>query len=444
MTTSNIRHLNTDQKIAFENIKIFINLAGGGMHLLTGWAGVGKTFLLQDLVDEMKKHGKILVTAPTNKAVKVLKRFIITIVDFSTTHSALGMKEHIDESGVLTFKRDPMLGYPADNYTHIVVDEASMLGDEMFGELIQLSETGKKILLVGDPLQIPPVNHEFASPFNKEVRQTYNIEVSSLETIVRQAENSPILQFAQYIRENVRKPIQILNSQEVKNDIFMIKKIEEGKIFQNQILPLYKSKDYDRSTDHIKVIAWRNKTVDKYNNMIRSYIFGDNLPKIVTGEKLIMDAPVMDERKVIIATNEEVEVLSCEVRIEENFNMKYYWTRVRVLDGGVFDEYMLKIIHEDSEARYKEILRLQALLAKSFPKKSYQAKSAWLDYYEFIQYWHHVKYSYCITAHRSQGSTYNTAIVLKWDIDTNLDVYERNRILYTACTRPSQTLYVIY
>lgn len=439
-----MRELKTDQAAAFEDIKIFINLAGGGIHLLTGCAGVGKTYLLGDLVDEMKKHGKVLVTAPTNKAVKVLKRFIITTTDFSTTHSALGMKEHIDESGNLTFKRDPMLGYPADNYTHIVVDEASMIGDEMFVELIQLSESGKKILLVGDPLQIPPVNHEFAPPFDREVRRTYNIEVSSLETIVRQAENSSILQFSKHIRENIHKPIQILNSQEVKNDIFMIKRREEGEIFQNQILPLYKSEHYNRSTDYIKVIAWRNKTVDKYNDMIRKYIFGDNLPKIVQGEKLILDAPVMDGRKVIIATNEEVEVLSCEVRTEENFNMKYYWTRVRVIDRGVFDEYMLKVIHEDSEDRYKEILRLQAILAKSYPKKSYQAKSAWLDYYEFIQYWHHVKYSYCITAHKSQGSTYNIAYVHKWDIDTNINVYERNRILYTACTRPSQTLYVIY
>lgn len=417
------------------------------MYLLTGTAGTGKTYLLEDIVDYMNKKGKVLITAPTHKAVKVLKHFITSRSDFSTTHSALGMKEYISEDGELSFKRDPMMGYPADSYTHMLVDEASMIDDLMFTEIVNLSENGKKILLVGDPLQIPPVNHESAPPFDKETRLNYNIEVSTLDTIIRQAQTNPIIQFAQDIRTKVRKPIQILNPQEVKNEsggIFFVKRREEPSFFEQFILPMYKSEAYNRSIDHIKVIAWRNKTVDHYNNLIRQYLFGKDTPKIVVTEKLIMDAPVVEDRKVLISTNEEVEVLSCEVRIEESFNMKYYWIKVRILNGGTFNECMLRIIHEDSEERYKEILKLQAMLAKSYSKGSYKSKSAWLDYYEFIQYWHHVKYSYCITAHKSQASTYHTAYVHKWDIDANYDVFERNRILYTACTRPSENLYVVY
>jgi len=54
-----------------------------------------------------------------------------------------------------------------------------------------------------------------------------------------------------------------------------------------------------------------------------------------------------------------------------------------------------------------------------------------------------VSYSYSITAHKSQGSTYNTTFVLEDDINVNIDVVERNRIKYTAYTRASNKLYVL-
>lgn len=442
-----MRELKADQLRAFEQIKMFFTLDGGGIHLLTGTAGTGKTYLLEDVVDLIRTKGRVLVTAPTHKALKVLKQFIHTSTDFSTIHAALGLKEHIDEDGKISFRHDPSLGYPADNYTHIIVDEASMVGDELFEELLKLSENGKKILLVGDPLQIPPVNHIDAPPFNKEIRLANNIEVSLLDTIIRQAQGNPLIQFAQSIRENIRKPIQIFDPQEVKTTsvgVFYIKIRESKDFFQEKILPLYNSEHYKRSIDYIKVIAWRNKTVNQYNDSIRQYLYGADIPKIVPGEKLITDAPVISDGKILVSTNEEMEVLSCDVRMEENFGMKYYWTKVKIIDGGTFDEYMLRILHEESVDKYNEILKLQAILAKSYPKGSYKAKSAWIDFWDFVHFWQQVKYSYCITAHKSQGSTYTQAYVLKWDIDSNYDVYERNRILYTACTRPSETLYLVY
>ena len=54
-----------------------------------------------------------------------------------------------------------------------------------------------------------------------------------------------------------------------------------------------------------------------------------------------------------------------------------------------------------------------------------------------------MNYAYAITAHKSQGSTYNTTFVLEDDIDVNSDIVERNRIKYTAYTRSSKKLYVL-
>jgi ATP-dependent exoDNAse (exonuclease V) alpha subunit len=100
------------------------------------------------------------------------------------------------------------MGFPADDYTHIIVDEASMTNDEIFDILVPLAlEQGKKILFVGDSMQIPPVGQKFAMPFDKEVRKRYGIEVSTLNTIIRQEEGNPIIEFATYIRNHIYRPI---------------------------------------------------------------------------------------------------------------------------------------------------------------------------------------------------------------------------------------------
>jgi predicted phage-related endonuclease len=44
------------------------------------------------------------------------------------------MKEFIDDSGKQVFRKDVMLGCPADDYTHMIVDEASMIDDTIFNE----------------------------------------------------------------------------------------------------------------------------------------------------------------------------------------------------------------------------------------------------------------------------------------------------------------------
>lgn len=210
------RKLLGDQPKAYEEIRMFFLLGGGGMYVLQGYAGTGKTFMLSELIELLEIKGRPLVTAPTHKAVKVLRDMIKNCPDSMTTHAALGMKQIINNDGTIAFKPDHSLGFPAEDYTHIIVDEASMINDEIFNVIAPLADQGKKILFVGDPLQIPPVGQEYSMPFNKEVRKKYGIEVSVLNTIIRQAEGNPIIENATNIRARVYSPVQILNSQNFK------------------------------------------------------------------------------------------------------------------------------------------------------------------------------------------------------------------------------------
>ena len=410
----------------------------------------GKTYTLGEVVSyALMQHISVLVTAPTNKAVKVLKKIVNEKVEYSTIHSALGMKEYIDPHGVLSFKNDPKAKHWADNYKLIIVDEASMLDDTIFQELVNLSNQYHKILFVGDPFQIPPVNHIHAKPFIRSVQAQYNIEVSTLNEIVRQAQDSPVIVYATSIRSDIHKPVQIFNSQTLQqgnSSVFMVPRAKKT-IFIDDILPLFQSVEYQNDIDYVKVIAWRNITVDTYNRLIRMHILGEDLPKIIPGDRLILEAPITEDRKTIISTNEECEVISTTIEQEvlsDLYTLKYYKARVKVFSNEVFNEYMIKIMHEDSEKDFEKLLYMQKNLAKSYPVGSFQSRSAWIDYYQFLNTWAHVKYSYCITGHRSQGSTYHTAYVLAWDILINQNVLEHNRILYTASTRPSTNLYIEY
>ena len=179
----------------------------------------------------------------------------------------------------------------------------------------------------------------------KDIRQTYNIGVSTLETIIRQAENNPIIENAWNIRSGIHDPRQILKRQTVKNkigEVEFISQQQEQDFFNKTVLPLYKTTSYKRDIDYVKVIAWKNETVNKYNAQIREYLFGIDLPKIIIGDKLIADAPVMEKTRTLINTNEEMEVLDVKVETEElaeDVYMKYYKTYVQVLKGGIFNEY---------------------------------------------------------------------------------------------------------
>jgi exodeoxyribonuclease-5 len=210
----------------------------------------------------------------------------------------------------------------------------------------------------------------------------------------------------------------------------------------------FKTKEFSEDSEYTKVIAWRNKTVDIMNNLVRKVIYGEeNLgSKILIGEKLIANNPIIEMSQILFNTNDEFSVEDFEIKSEkvrvvgEEGILKYYETKVSYLnDDDKKVIYYIDILHEDSESYFYV---LSSKLKKIAIEKRGKDKS-WIKYYEFIRRFADVSYAYAITAHKSQGSTYNTAFVFEDDIDVNLNVVERNRIKYTAYTRSSKKLYVI-
>ena len=115
------------------------------MWLLKGYAGTGKTTTIGTVLNSVFNRyssddwsrPSIAVSAPTHKAVQVLKQMqsLSDNVDYATIHSLLGLKEVINPiSGKQEFKQDldPNNGPRIEGYNILILDETSMLSNELF------------------------------------------------------------------------------------------------------------------------------------------------------------------------------------------------------------------------------------------------------------------------------------------------------------------------
>jgi hypothetical protein len=130
-------------------------LAEARLSVLIGPAGTGKTTLLSVLCSHPKiDAGGIILLAPTGKArvrmeqsTKDLKLKGYTIAQFLSPHRYDGrtgryrLSEQPTEAGAHT----------------VIVDEASMLTEEMLAALIQALKGVHRLILIGDPRQLPPI-----------------------------------------------------------------------------------------------------------------------------------------------------------------------------------------------------------------------------------------------------------------------------------------------
>lgn len=151
---------------------------------LFGYAGTGKTTLARHMADEI--DGDVLYAAFTGKAALVLRKK--GCVGASTIHSLIYKVRQDEVTGKLSFKwnHDSIAGFA----TLIIVDEVSMVNEDMAKDLMRY---GKKILVLGDPAQLPPVNGE-----GFFINAKPNIMLTEVH---RQAAENPIIRMSIDVRE---------------------------------------------------------------------------------------------------------------------------------------------------------------------------------------------------------------------------------------------------
>jgi exodeoxyribonuclease-5 len=463
--------LNSDQLKAFESLRDYLSdKEDQSVYVLKGWAGTGKTYCISVLVRYVlevmhSSHAwyKVAVTGPTNKSVRVIKKTAgikNNRVSFQTIHKLLGLKEKITQDGQQIFENDGFLKPGINTIKLLIIDEVSMLNDDLFQEIIKYR--GKlKIICMGDPAQIPPVGRPDCIPFREELADFYKINTIQLKKVMRQKDGNSIIDVSVKIRSDLGStnqvaPENLINSKGEGVEFLNLNDDDIRKGFSKILEGYFKTKEFEKDSEYAKIIAWRNKTVASMNSLIRKVLYGDESlsSKILLGEKLIANTPIIDGEMIIFNTNDEFTVERFEVKSKDHrfkisddpddelfgISLKYYSTTVSYLDeDDDLQRKTISILHEDSENDFNKlanILKLRAI------RKAGKDKT-WIQYYNFLRRFADVSYAYAITCHKSQGSTYNTAFVLEDDINMNFDIVERNRIKYTAYTRASKKVYIL-
>jgi hypothetical protein len=146
----------TEDLARLEKTAALEQLACGRFTVLVGPAGSGKTTLLRVICDLPEvAAGEVLLLAPTGKARVRLEEATGRLGQGMTLAQFLQRYERYDASSGRYF-RNPEA--PREKgFRSVIVDESSMLTEDQLVALIDAIEGVDRLILVGDPRQLPPI-----------------------------------------------------------------------------------------------------------------------------------------------------------------------------------------------------------------------------------------------------------------------------------------------
>jgi len=154
--------------------------------ILTGGPGTGKTTTLNGIITLFERRAmKVALAAPTGRAAKRLSE--VTGREAKTVHRLLEVDFGSRDAGAPKFKRNERNPIAADA---IIVDEMSMVDSTLFCSLLKAVRTSARLVLVGDPDQLPSVG---AGNVLKDLIDCGCLECIHLDEVFRQAANSLII-----------------------------------------------------------------------------------------------------------------------------------------------------------------------------------------------------------------------------------------------------------
>lgn len=191
--TLGVRDLDTlidelsDPLVLAEEQRDAVKLAcGSSLMVLTGGPGTGKTTVLNTILKVFDWAGlSVACAAPTGKA--AMRMAEATGVRAQTVHRLLDWK------GMFLFNRKNQLQAQA-----VVVDETSMLDTKIAWALLQAIKDGVRLVLVGDPDQLPAVG---PGQVLRDILASECVPYITLSKIHRQAAGSGIVQLATALRD---------------------------------------------------------------------------------------------------------------------------------------------------------------------------------------------------------------------------------------------------
>lgn len=388
--------------------------------VLSGYAGTGKTFLIDYIVRSvlrLRAGEEAVFVSPTGKAAANLVRNGTVA---GTVHSLIYTRDEedfgVDENGEiieldeLHFIKRPKID---ERIRLIIVDEASMLNETILNDLLSFNV---KCLFCGDGAQLPPVNGTCSLLINPHYTMT---------EIVRQAADNPIIQLATMAREGRRIPYGNYGDKVCVIGRNALKGEERKRLFLKAD----------------QILCGRNRTRNELNAEIRGYLgIHENETLPVEGEKLICtlndwEQPLDKDGRFFLVNGIIGRAAHVKEQMDDlatmEFTADFMQSKIDVpFDTGIF-----------TKGRYSHRYGARAITLAGGVVVSE-------DNYELLRKVRTVKdepicrfeFAYAVTCHKAQGSEFDFVIVFdeSWVFGDSQD-----RWLYTAITRAREKLLII-
>lgn len=442
---------------------------------LIGYAGTGKTYLTKSLIKNCKLNYSLIgLAAPTHKAARVLKENIrISNVKINTIASDLGLKPNYEHQSfdINNPPFDTQGKIKIGDYKVYIVDESSMVSRSMSMLLEKVCKTkGCKIIYIGDDAQLPPVSENYSSALR-------GLTSFKLSQIVRQDEDNPIrylLNLLRYdIQNNTFNFLTYISKKENKEkfDVGNTKgyRVCDTREFGEKVLTYFTDEQLTKNVDFVKIVAYTNDCVSSWNKFIRYNIIEDAETSVITKNDLFTSyLTVVNQFNDTVIINSEDYILHDVVNyVHPTYELQGFLVKFTAICGGKVTTPLFILNHKDlfSVDRY---VKLSNNLIESAKNAASKLKAQrWREYFAFKEgvlllcdikkrigddvktiFSRNIDYGFAITAHKSQGSTYDTCMVDVNDIcfdkygNLRSNAESINRMLYVACSRAKNKLYL--
>lgn len=460
---------NKEQQSAIINAVSFLktNTDPTQYYVIEGKAGTGKTTIAKEILKEFEDE-QIYVAAVSHKAKGVIKSSFVDDTrgkKFFSIAGLLGMKG-INDNDTQTTKfqvglKVPLLDNPP---ALLVIDEASMITEDVLKKIIDINSSLSRpfqMLFLGDIGQIQPIRDEQSEFYrthkdllNKKSDIFNSKHKSKLITRVRQGEANPILPYADYFWENSQKenpelnPTQhIVRNNQITDKGSLLFSNSESEVL-NSVIKAVKNAVEKGLTNHVKIVTYHVNEKTELNQKIHEALFGKD-SDYSKGDMLILNSPYdLPDVNATMENSSEIQIKSIQDEDTDEFGVHTLYLETNgtayTRTGNEQKDCVIQVVSRNDIGLYNQKLQELASYAKRQTNRALK-KQAWSDFWEYKGRYADVDFGYAITAHKSQGSTYDIVVVDEKDImgTTATSNQEKSELIYTALTRPRKTAIVI-
>ena len=425
--------------------------------ILRGSAGTGKTTLASAMVRTLKRLGqKLVLLAPTGRAAKVFS--LNSGEQASTIHRRIYRQKSLEGGFSLGFNSLRNALFFVDEASMIstgsssLFGDGSLLGSSLLDDLVQFVYGGPgdcRMILIGDPAQLPPVGEEEAPALEAEVLRNYGLrpEPNGLDEL----------------QEPRLSPLDIALRIKMFADV--------RRVPGDELIESLNTSYSHVGTDETIVVTRSNKRANIYNMGIRNSILGRE-EELTTGDRLMvvknkygLPQPLQAEGSSGAAdssssggaagsegldfiANGDQAVVQRVRNVHELYGFRFANVWLQFPD---YDDYELQslvmldtltteapaLTREQSEQLFNKVMEED--YADVRPKSERLKKLKEDEHYNALQ----VKFAYAVTCHKAQGGQWAHVYIDQGYVTSEMLDADYVHWLYTAFTRATECVFLV-